>query len=175
MTLYLTPVWYWLIRAPERLPEWLYFIALEEPGALPVLLQLFLAEFAIDGLKLAALNTPSMLNSSLSVVGGLILGDFAVGVGWIGEEVVFYMAFVALANFTQPSYELGYAFKFVRMLTLFLVWILGVWGFVAGMLIFAFLLITNSTVPTSKGYLYPIIPFSLKGILHYLYRHPKKK
>jgi hypothetical protein len=42
------------------------------------------------------------------------------------------------------------------------------------MLIFVFLVVTNSTVPTSRGYLYPIVPFSLKGILHYLYRHPKK-
>ena len=64
---------------------------------------------------MASLNTPDMLSNSLSVVGGLIPGDFAVSIGWLIPEVILYMAFVAIANFTQRSYELGYAFKFLRM------------------------------------------------------------
>ena len=170
VTLYLTPVWYWMIRAPEKLPEWLYFLVLEDPGALPVLLQLFLAEFAIDGLKLAALNTPAMLNSSLSVVGGLILGDFAVGVGWIGEEVVFYMAFVALANFTQPSYELGYAFKFMRLIMLTLVGCFGTVGLVLGFIAVNLFIALNKTVDGSRSYLYPLIPFNRQAMMRTFFR-----
>lgn len=175
LSVVITPLWYLALEYGEALPETLKFLLPESPGALPIILQLFLAEIAIDGLKIASMNTPDILSNSLSVVGALILGDFAVSVGWLCQDVILYMAFVAIANFAQQNYELGYAFKFVRMLTLALVWLLGVWGFVAGMLIFLLLVITNTTVPSERGYLYPLIPFSLKGILHYLYRHPKKK
>ena len=49
------------------------------------------------------MNTPDILSNSLSVVGALILGDFAVGVGWLCEDVILYMAFVAIANFAQQN------------------------------------------------------------------------
>ena len=48
--------------------------------------------FLIDVLKLASLNTPDSLSSSFSMLGALILGDFAVQAGWLGPEVLVYMA-----------------------------------------------------------------------------------
>lgn len=175
LSVVITPLWYLAVEYGAALPESLSFLIPDEPGALPIILQLFLAEVAIDGLKIASMNTPDILSNSLSVVGALILGDFAVSVGWLCEDVILYMAFVAIANFAQQNHELGYAFKFVRMITLLLVYILGVWGFILGMIIFAALVITNTTVPTSRGYLYPLMPFDGKALLHYFYRRPKMK
>ena len=175
LSVVITPLWYLAIEYEAMLPENLLFLIPDKPGALPIILQLFLAEIAIDGLKIASMNTPDILSNSLSVVGALILGDFAVSVGWLCEDVILYMAFVAIANFAQQNHELGYAFKFVRMMTLFLVWILGGWGFAVGMLLFALLVVTNTTPPSSRGYLYPLIPFNGKDLLHYFYRRPKKK
>lgn len=40
-------------------------------------------EVAIDGLRLAALNTPSMLSTPLSVIAGLVMGEFSVKSGWV--------------------------------------------------------------------------------------------
>ena len=37
-------------------------------------------ELAIDGLRLAAINTPNMLSTPLSIIGAIVLSDFA-GVG----------------------------------------------------------------------------------------------
>ena len=175
LSVVITPLWYLVIEYEAMLPENLLFLIPDKPGALPIILQLFLAEIAIDGLKIASMNTPDILSNSLSVVGALILGDFAVSVGWLCEDVILYMAFVAIANFAQQNHELGYAFKFVRMMTLFLVWILGGWGFAVGMLLFTLLVVTNTTPPSSRGYLYPLIPFNGKDLLHYFYRRPKKK
>ncbi len=170
VTLFLTPLWYYLAKDPTRLPDWLAFIAVKENAALPLFLQLLLAEFAIDGLKLAALNTPSMLTSSLSVVGGLILGDFAVGVGWLCEEVVFYMAFVALANFTQPSYELAYALKFMRVLLLIGIGLFDTVGFIVAFALIVVLVPLNKSVDGSRSYLYPLLPFNGQAILRLLFR-----
>jgi len=149
---------------PQFVPEWLEFIIPREVGRLPLIAQLLLVEFIIDGLRMASLNTPNMLSNSLSVVGGLILGDFAVSIGWLIPEVILYMAFVAIANFTQRSYELGYAFKFMRIMLLILTAIFGIWGFVAGTLIIAILLLTNKTVNGKRSYLYPLIPFNRKAL-----------
>jgi stage V sporulation protein AF len=131
-------------------------------------------EFIIDALRLASSNTPDMLANSLSVVGGLILGDFAVDIGWLIPEVILYMAFVAIANFSQRSYELGYAFKFLRMLLLAATAIFKFWGFVAGVVIIVVLLATNKTVNGKRSYLYPLIPFDGKALASLLFRVKKK-
>ena len=57
-----------------------------------------------------------MLTTPLSVIAGLVVGEFAVQSGWFNAETMLYMAFVAIANYTQASYELGYALKFMRIL-----------------------------------------------------------
>ena len=175
LTLFLTPTWYLLIGYVHLLPDWLSFIVPVEVGRIPILAQLLLVEFMIDGLRMASLNTPSMLSNSLSVVGGLILGDFAVSIGWLIPEVILYMAFVAIANFTQRSYELGYAFKFMRMGLLILTALGGIWGYGAGLVGIVILLLTNVTVTGARHYLYPLIPFDGKALKSLFFRVRKDK
>lgn len=174
LTLFLTPLWYLLLRNPGLVPDWLAFILPTSQGRIPIIAQLFLVEFLIDGLRMASLNTPDMLSNSLSVVGGLILGDFAVSIGWLIPEVILYMAFVAIANFTQRSYELGYAFKFLRMGLLLLTALLNLWGFALGCLCILILLLTNATVSGSRRYLYPLLPFNGKALRSLLFRVKKR-
>lgn len=170
MTLIITPVWYLMIEYPAFVPEWLRFAMPEDPGRIPIIFQLLLVEFIIDALRLASLNTPNMLNNSLSIVGGLILGDFAVDIGWLIPEVILYMAFVAIANFTQRSYELGYAIKFLRIFILISTAIFGIIGFVVAILVVIILVATNSTVNGKRNYLYPLIPFDPRALLSLIIR-----
>lgn len=173
MTLFLTPVWYLLVKNPGIVPAWLQFVLPSEPSQVPLILQLFLVEFLVDGLRLASMNTPDMLSNSLSVVSGLILGDLAVEIGWLSSEVILYMAFVAIANFTQRSYELGYAFKFMRMLMLLLTAFFNYWGFAIGVVAVIFFIVSNRTINGKRSYLYPIFPFSAKGFLKMFVRMRK--
>lgn len=173
MTLFMIPLWLLLINHEWVIPDWLSFIIPEDRGRLPVFVQILLAEFVIDGLRMASLNTPNMLSNSLSVVGGLILGDFAVSIGWLIPEVILYMAFVAIANFTQRSYELGYAFKFLRIMLTILTAIFGLWGFLGGCALIIILLATNKTVGGKRRYLYPLIPFNGKALLSLFVRVKK--
>ena len=170
LTLFLTPTWYLLVRNPTYLPDWLSFVIPTEVGRIPIVAQLLLTEFIIDGLRMASLNTPNMLSNSLSVVGGLILGDFAVSIGWLIPEVILYMAFVAIANFTQRSYELGYAFKFMRIGLLVLTALFNFWGFGVGVVAIVVLLLTNVTVTGKRHYLYPLIPFDGRALKSLLFR-----
>ncbi len=173
LSVVITPLWYLYLEYADTLPSALLFLVPDNPGALPIILQLFLVEFAIDGLKIASMNTPDMLSNSLSIVGALILGDFAVEVGWLSADVILYMAFVAIANFAQQNHELGYAFKFMRMMTLGLVFFFGIWGFVLGLLLFVIFVATNKTV-TGGGYLSPLIPFNAHDFMKLLFRKRKR-
>jgi len=174
-TLFLVPAWFLLVRNPEFIPAWLDFIIPRETGRIPIFVQILLVEFMIDGLRLASMNTPSMLSNSLSVVGGLILGDFAVSIGWLIPEVILYMAFVSIANFTQRSYELGYAFKFMRIGLVTLVQFLNFPGFALGCVWIAVLLLSNKTVNGRRSYLYPLIPFDGRALLSLFIRLRKDR
>ena len=173
MTVYLIPVWFLLLRHQDLLPDWLGFVIPSNPGKLPIFIQIVLTEFAIDGLKLASLNTPDMLSGSLSIVGGLLLGDFAVQVGWLSPDVILYMAFVAIANFTQTSFELGYAFKYLRMLTLIFTVIFDIWGFLSAVVLTVILLILNNTDASGRGYLYPVVPPGKRSFFRLMFRMKK--
>lgn len=173
LSVVITPLWYLSLEYSSILPPALSFLVPDEPGTLPIILQLFLVELAIDGLKIASTNTPDILSNSLSVVGALLLGDFAVGVGWLCEDVILYMAFVAIANFAQQNHELGYAFKFMRMLILALVWIFKAWGLALGIAIFCLAVATNKTALGKRHYLYPLIPFNKRDMSRLLIRHKK--
>lgn len=118
----------------------------------PLIYQLLILEVAIDGLRLAAMNTPSMLSTPLSVIAGLVLGEFAVKSGWFNSEVMLYMAFVAVANYTQPNFELGYALKFMRLLLLILTAIFNWIGFLIGCLIIIGSICFNKTL-SGRSYL----------------------
>ena len=172
MSVIITPLWYLYLENADRLPDALRFLIPDDPGALPLLLQLFLVEVALDGLKIASMNTPDMLSNSLSIVGALILGDFAVDVGWLSPDVILYMAVVAIANFAQQNHELGYAFKFVRVITLGLTALFGLWGFIGGIVIFGILVARNKTLDGHR-YLYPLIPFDARAMCRLLFRTKK--
>ena len=169
----LTPIWYYLATNPNIVPEWLYFIVPEDSGAVPILIQLLLVEFVVDGLKLASLNTPSVMSNSFGVIGGLLLGDFAVQVGWLSADVIFYMAIVSMASFTQSNYELGYALKFVRIITLILVAFLGAWGLLLGAIIGIALVVTTKTINGKRSYLYPLFPFNPTAMSRLVFRRQK--
>ena len=158
LTLFLTPLWLLFMQNPGWIPEWLAFIRVTDEIHVALIYQLLILEFAIDGLRLAAVNTPSMLTTPLSVIAGIVLGEYSVKSGWFNSETMLYMAFVTIANYSMTSFELGYALKFMRVLLLILTFFLNLWGFIAGTLIAVGCLVFNRTI-AGKSYIYPLIPF----------------
>lgn len=158
LCLLFTPTWLLLMMNPGIIPPWLEFIRIEDPSFVPLIYQLLILEFAIDGLRLAAINTPNMLTTPLSVIAGIVLGEYSVKSGWFNSETMLYMAFVTVANYSQSSFELGYALKFMRVMILILTAIFNVWGYGAGIIISLCAVIFNRTI-AGKSYIYPLIPF----------------
>jgi len=169
LTYVLPPLFLLLINNPQLVPPSLEFIRVTETINVPILMQFLILELAIDGLRLAAVNTPSMLSTPLSIMAALVLGEFSVKSGWFNSEVMLYMAFVALSSYTQPSYEMSYALKFLRIINLILTQIFGLVGFILGLGVLLVSLLMNKTI-AGTSYLYPLIPLNAKELFKRLVR-----
>ena len=169
LAVFITPLFLLLIENPDWVPSCLEFILIRDDINVAPIFQLLILEFAIDGLKMAAVNTPNMLTTPLSIVAGIVFGDYTVDSGWFNPEIMLYMAFVAVANYTQSNMELTYAVKFHRIILLILTSIFGICGFIAGTVIFAISLLMTHTL-LGEGYLYPIIPFDGRCLMRRFFR-----
>ena len=167
--LFLTPVYFLLVEYKDFTPEVLQFFVPYEDFAIPIFWQFILLEIAVDGLKLASLNTPSSLGMSLSVIGALILGEFSIDSGWFISQTILCMAVVALAAFTQPSIELSYAMKFGRILMLIGAEVFGIFGVIGAFAVYVAVMAATNTI-SGKSYLYPLIPFNGAALKRLLFR-----
>ena len=145
-TVFFTPLYLLFMQNLEWLPDVFEFVAVRDTVNIPLIFQFLLLEISIDGLRLAAMNTPTMLSTPLSVIAGIVMGEFSVQSGWFNSEVMLYMAFVAVANYTQPNFELGYALKFMRLMLLVLTALFDLYGFIAGCILVLCFLIFNKTL-----------------------------
>ncbi len=169
LTYVLTPTFLLFMQNPDWIPRGFEFIRIRDEMNLPLIWQFLILELAIDGLRLAAVNTPNMLSTPLSVLAALVLGEFSVDSGWFNSQVLLYMAFVAVANYTQASYELSYALKFMRIINLIATCLFGLWGYLGAILLCLLSIACNRTV-ANTSYLYPLLPFHGKELARRLFR-----
>ena len=113
-------------------------------------------------------------SGSLSVVGGLIIGDIAVSLNWVSVEVLFYGAITLLASLSISGKEFSDALRLYRILLVFLTGIFGLPGFLSGL---ALVLLSAVTTPTFGGfsYFWPLFPFNRKALGRLLFRSPTPK
>lgn len=167
--LFLTPLYLLIGNGVIPTPINIEFFVPEEDFAISLFWQFILLELAIDGLKLASLNTPESLGMSLSVIGALILGEFSISSGWFIPQTILCMAVVALASFTQPSIELGYGIKFMRILILIGAAVFGIAGAAVGLAIGLIGMAATKTL-VGTSYLYPLIPFKWDAMKKLMFR-----
>lgn len=164
VSVFLSPLWLLALEYGSYLPSALEFLLVDSKAYVPVWLQLITVELMMDALKIASLNTPNTISNSLSVVSGLLLSDFAITAGWLVPQTILYSAISSIANFIPTNYELGYAFKFWRMLLIVLTALFKLWGFASGIVIFLVIMVLNRT-KNNREFLYPICPNNKKALL----------
>lgn len=146
LTVFMVPLFLLMLQNPDMVPSDLKFILIDDEIHISPICQILILELALDGLRLAALNTPSMLSTPLSVIAGIVMGEFSVKSGWFNAEIMLYLAFVSVANYSQPNYELGYALKFMRLILLVLTAAFNKIGFITGCLFVLYCIVVNKTL-----------------------------
>jgi stage V sporulation protein AF len=169
-SVFLLPLWFLGVLEPDILPEELAFIGPEETGKIPLIVQIMIAEVGIDILRMAAIHTPSSLATALGLVAALMIGDVAVQVGLLTNEVILYLAIAAIGTFATPSYEFGLATRLVRISLVLAVGFFHLAGFVVGVLAWFILLLM--TKPLNTPYLWPLFPLNARALLDILVRSP---
>lgn len=169
-SLFLLPLWYLFAVKPELLPKAMSFIGPNDTGEIPLFLQFFLIEIGIDVLRMAAIHTPTSLATALGLVAALMIGQVAVEVGLLTNEVILYLAIAAIGTFATPSYEMSLANRLVRIFLLVMTAAFHLYGFLIGIVIFILLLARMKSF--GVPYLWPFIPFNPRAFRDVLIRSP---
>lgn len=167
----LTPLWLLLVFNHNMLPPGLEFIGPKEMGTIPLFIQFIILEIGIDILRIASIHTPNALSTSLGIIGGLLIGQFAVDVGWFIPEAILYMAFVGIGTFATPSLEFAMAIRLFRLLLLVLTGLFHSIGFWVGIGITLLIFLTTKSFGKVR-YTWPLIPFNGKAMTNLLFRKP---
>ena len=170
--LFFAPAWLCIAQTdPALLPHWLLFLVPQEADALPLFVQLLLIELGMEILRMASIHTPSGLSTAMGIIGGLLLGQFAIDIHIMHPESVLFMAFTDLATYAVPSIEFGLALRIYRVFFLILVGIAGWWGLLAGVLVLGIVLFTTHSF-SGLRYTWPLIPFDGRALGNVLIRKP---
>lgn len=142
----------------ELLPDSLmYNIAKAQMNTpLSLIEEALLVHVIFEIVKEAGLRLPKPIGQAVSIVGGLVLGDAAVGAGFIGAPVVIVVALAAVTGFVIPS--LNEPIVIIRFTAIFAGGWLGMFGV---MLMLAMLLCNICSMDTyGIPYTSTISPFS---------------
>ncbi|AJD27073.1 spore germination protein [Clostridium botulinum] len=167
----ISPLWLLLVYNQSSLPYWLTFIGPKEIGPIPLFIQFVLLEFGLDFLRTASIHTPNTLSTSLGIIGGLILSELAVKVGWFVPETILYMAIAGIGTFSSPSIEFGMAIRIFRLFLIISTGLFKTIGFFAGLLIILIIICTTKAFG-NQSYLWPLIPFDKKAFGNMFLRRP---
>jgi stage V sporulation protein AF len=167
-SIFLLPLWLLFVLEPSLLPDRLSFIGPNEQTNIPIVMQILLADFGLEFLKIAAIHTPTPLSTAMGLIAAVLIGQIAIEVGLFVPEVILYVAVAGIGTFTTPSYELSVANKIGRILLVILVAIFHTPGFVIGSTLLFIHLVTTRTLNTP--YFWPFLPFEPKGFLQIIFR-----
>ncbi|CRK81284.1 spore germination protein [Neobacillus massiliamazoniensis] len=153
---------FWISLAayhPDQIPYTLLAtLALSREGVpFPTTLEGFMMIFLFELLREAGLRIPSTVGQTLSVVGGLIIGQAAISAGFASPGIVVMMAISVVSTFTLVNQSLTGTLSILRYFVYILSSLLGVVG-----LIFAVFIIFIHVVNLSSfgvPFMTPYSPF----------------
>ncbi len=174
VSLLLMPLFLLLTAYYPAISEKWQLIQTENLTPLRLIIYVFAVEFILDLFKYSASISSSRFSGSLSIVGGLIIGDIAVNLNWASTEVLFYAAVTLLASLAISSLEFSDALRVYRILLVTATSIGGLFGFIISFLL---VILSIVTTPTFGGmsYFWPLFPFNGQALRTLLFRCPTTK
>jgi len=129
------------------------------PTAIEVLGMLLAFEILIE----ASLRLPKSIGATVSIIGGLVIGEASVNAKLISPAVVVVIAISGIADFVMPSQAMSNAFRACRLLLTFCAAISGLFGLFFGCCIIAYYLCKMEVL--GVPYLVPFVGNEGKYIL----------
>ena len=136
----------------------------------PAFIEAILMEITIELLREAGARLPKPIGSTISIVGGIIIGDASVKAGIASPITVIIVAITAISSFIIPTYSLSIAIRMLRFPIMILAGILGLYGVILGFIF----IITHLVTLKSFGvdYFTPQAPIRPSEWRDYIFRLP---
>lgn len=158
LSIYLVPIWALAVSFMQW--DWTFFV------------QILLVELSTELLRIATIHTPESISNAMGLIAALLLGQFAIDLGFFSEEILLFCAVGSIGGFATPNYELSLTNKYIKVMMILSVMFLNIFGFVIfNICLWIYL---ARLKPFGMSYLYPLIPFDFKAFIQFLIRKPKK-
>ena len=158
LSIYLVPIWALIVSFIKW--DWTFFV------------QILLVELSIELLRIATIHTPESISDAMGLIAALLLGQFAIDLGFFSEEILLFCAVGSIGGFATPNYELSLTNKYIKVMMILSIMFLNIFGFVIFNICFWIYLARLK--PFGMSYLYPLFPLDIKQLGQFLIRKPKK-
>lgn len=161
------------VHYPQLAAKWELLSTQPLPGPI-IIFYVLVVEFLLDLFRYSASISSSRFSGSLSIVGGLIIGDIAVELHWASVEILFYAAVTLLTSLSLANVEFSEGLRVYRIFLILATAFFGIWGFMGGILL---ILLSAATTPTFAGtnYFWPLFPLQWPALKTLLFRYPTTK
>lgn len=155
----------------EIFPTELLFsiLSARENVPFPVIVEILLMEVSFELIREAVLRVPSVIGSTIGIVGALVIGDAAVSANIVSPTLLIIVAITAISSFAIPDYSFGFHLRLFKFLFILLGFMAGFLGISLGLFVYISMLANmksfglSTTVPfapyvSSKGNKYFLPP-----------------
>ncbi|WP_244169759.1 spore germination protein [Paenibacillus helianthi] len=136
----------------------------------PAFVEALMMEVTFEIIREAGIRLPSTIGQTVSIIGGLVLGQAAVQAGIVSPAMVIVVSLTGISSFTTPAFNMALSVRLLRFVIVFVAAFMGLYGIA----ILALILIAHLCSLRSLGvpYMSPIAPFALKAQKDTLIRSP---
>lgn len=148
----------------EIVPDTLLIsIAVQREGVpFPTTLEILLLVTTFELLKESDVRTPSVIGTSISIVGALVLGEAAVNAGVVSSIAVIITAITSISSLLFSDIDIINSYRWWRLIFILFASFLGLPGFIIAFLIFIIKLSSLSSLDIP--YLTPISPLNKNDV-----------
>lgn len=161
---------------PEMLPTELALSIIKSKEGVPFnsILEVIFMLLAFEMLIEAGARLPKLIGQTISIVGGLIVGEAAVNAKFTSPAVVVVVAIAGITGFLVPNQDLSNSFRIIRILLVIVAGMMGVYGLSLGLILVLYYLAKKE----SFGVPY-LVPFTSNALRNFtkdtIFRGPMTK
>lgn len=137
---------------------------------LPPFLEILLMEIIVEFLREGGLRLPSVIGQTLSIVGGITLGQAAIQAGMVSPTTLIVVTITVLATFVIPNYEMSLTIRLLRFYVLIMALILGFLGVIIGL--FSIVVVLMHDESFGIPYFAPFAPMKNNDLKDAVLRYP---
>ncbi|WP_261991185.1 spore germination protein [Paenibacillus polymyxa] len=123
----------------------------------PTFIEILLLEVTFEIIREAGVRMPSPIGQTVSIIGGLVIGQAAVQAGIVTPAIVIAVSLTGISSLATPAFNMALSVRILRFVIMFIAAFMGLYG----VCVFSFIMIAHMCSLSSLGvpYMSPMGPF----------------